>query len=124
MNSEYLELIPINIQSKIVFLFCLFLLTTTPGFSSENFILKEKSLHTISSKHLQFLEGYNEFIDIDDLEIKKTLNGKKQVKKRKEIIGRRVDYQISMVIIVLQKEKMKMIYHILKFISQLILFKI
>jgi len=68
MNSKYLELNPINIQSKIVFLFCLFLLTTTPGFSSENFILKEKSLHTISSKHLQFLEGYNEFIDIDDLE--------------------------------------------------------
>ena len=68
MNSKYLELNPIHIQSKIVFLFCLFLLTTTPGFSSENFILKEKSLHTISSKHLQFLEGYNEFIDIDDLE--------------------------------------------------------
>ncbi len=68
MNSKYLELNLIQIQSKAVFLFCLFLLTTTSGFSSENFILKEESLHTIPSKYLQFLEGYNEFVDIDDLE--------------------------------------------------------
>ena len=68
MNSEYLELNLIQIQPKTVFLFCLFLLTTASGFSNENFILKEESLHTIPSKYLQFLEGYNEFVDIDDLE--------------------------------------------------------
>ena len=68
MNSKCFELNLIQIQSKIVFLFFLFILTTTSGFSSENFILKEESLHTIPSKYLQFLEGYNEFVDVDDLE--------------------------------------------------------
>ena len=34
-------------------------------------VIASLKLHTIPSKHLQFLEGYNEFVNTDDLENEK-----------------------------------------------------